>query len=84
VYSRVANLAFWKPEFEILAFFNTFGFFGNKKKPEKSGFSWLIFNRIGLALAKHCLSCICNANVLRRVSIVMQGAQNIAKNLLLP
>jgi len=29
--TRVANLAFFKPNFEILAFFNTFGFFGKYK-----------------------------------------------------
>jgi len=31
---RVTNLAFLKPDFEILAFY-TFGFFGNKKNPNK-------------------------------------------------
>jgi len=59
-------------------------YFGNKKKPEKYGFFWLIFSRIGLALAKHCLSCIFITNLLRRGSITMQGAENIAKLLLLP
>ena len=84
---RVANLAFLKPDFEILAFFEHLWLFLEIKKPEKSGFSgffWLIFSRIGLALAKHCLSCIFITNLLRRGSITMQGAQNIAKILLLP
>ena len=33
---RVANLAFLKPDFEILAFFNALGFFENQKKPDKT------------------------------------------------
>ena len=77
VCSRVANLDFLKPDFEILAFLEI-------KMPEKSGFFWLIFSRIGLALAKPCLSCVFITNLLRRGSISMQGAQNIAKILLLP
>jgi len=44
------------------------------KKPEKSGLFWLIFSRICLALAKHCLSCIFITNLLRRGSITTQGA----------
>jgi len=32
---RVANVAFLKPDLKILAFLNTFGFFGNQKKPDK-------------------------------------------------
>jgi len=54
-------------------------FFGNKK----AGKIWLIFSRIGLALAKHCLRCIFITDLLRRGSITMQGVQNIAKILLL-
>ena len=77
--SRVANLAFLKPDFEILAFFEHLWLFLEIKMSEKSGFFWLIFSRIGLALAKHCLSCIFITNLLRRGSISMQGAQNIAK-----
>jgi len=41
----------------------------------KSVFFWLFFNRKGLALAKHCLSCIFIANLFWRESITMQGAQ---------
>jgi len=36
---RVANLAFLKPDFEILAFLNAFGFFWKSKRSQtKSGF----------------------------------------------
>ena len=50
---------------------------------------WLIFGRNfvlyrGLPLAEHCLSRIFITNPLRRAPIAMQGAQNIAKILLLP
>jgi len=75
--SRVANLDLLKPDFEILDFLEI-------KKSEKSGVFWLIFSRIGLALTKPCLSCIFITNLLWRRSITMQGAQNIAKILLLP
>ena len=54
------------------------------KKPEKSGFFWLIFSQIGLALAKHCLSCIFMTRLLRRGSITTQDAQIIAKNYCCP
>jgi len=66
---------------------NTSGSFWKENKPENSGFFWLIFSQIGLALAKHCLSCIlisCILNILRRGSITRQGTQDIAKILLLP
>jgi len=77
-------LAFLKPNFEILAFFNTFGFFGNKKarkiwlfqayfQPEKSGFFRLISSRIDLALAKHSLSCIFITNLFGRGYITIRG-----------
>jgi len=32
---RIASVAFLKTDFKILAFLNTIGFFGNKKKPDK-------------------------------------------------
>ena len=80
--SRVASFGFFEAIFWNSGFFNNFGFFGNKKVG-KSGFFWLIFSRISLALAKRCVSCIFITNLLRRGSITMQGAQNIAKILLL-
>ena len=75
--SWVANLDFLKPDFEILAFLEI-------KKSRKSGFFWLIFSRIGLGLTKPCLSCMFITSLLWRGSVTMQGAQNIAKILLLP
>jgi len=83
--TRVANLAFFKPDFEILAFLNTFGFFGKLKKIQtKSGFFWLFFRSKGLDLEKHCLSCIFITNLLWKESITMQDAQNIERILLFP
>ena len=81
---RIGNAAFLKPDFEILAFFEHLWLFLEIKMSEKSGFFWLVFSRIGLALAKHCLSCIFITNLLWRGSITMKGAQNIAKFFLLP
>ena len=43
---RVANLAFLKPDFEILAFSNAL---------DKI---WLFFSRKGLTLTEHCVTCI--------------------------
>jgi len=48
--SRVANLDFLKPDFEILAFCEHFF----KKSQTKSGFFWPFCSRKGLALEKHC------------------------------
>jgi len=45
--SRVANLAFLKPDFEILAFFEHLCFFGNKKAIK----IWLILVLLGKGLA---------------------------------
>ena len=47
--SSVANLAFSKPDFEVLAFLNTFGFFWKYKKTEKSDFFLAYFqsDRLG-------------------------------------
>jgi len=82
-------LKFW------LFFEHPWLFFGNKQvrkiwlllacfhKPRLSSGKTLA-KKIGLALAKHWLSCIFITNLLRRRSIAMQGAQNIAKILLLP
>ena len=69
-----------------------FGFF----KPDfywNSGFfqsTWLFFifkkfffSRTGLALAKHCLSCILITNLFKRECMAMQGVKNTAKILLL-
>jgi len=56
---RVAKLAFLKLNFEIQACFDALGFFENQKYQYKSGFFFFIFFSLkGLALAKHCLSCI--------------------------
>jgi len=70
-----------------------FGFF----KPDfywNSGFfqsTWLFlifkkffFSRKGLALAKHCLSCILITNLFKRECMAMQGVKKTAKILLLP
>jgi len=84
VCSRVANSACLKPDFEILAFFEHLWFFWEIKKGRKIRLFLAYFQSVGLALAKHCLSCIFIANLLRRGSITRQGAQNIAKILLLP
>jgi len=58
LYSRVANLAFLKPYFKILAFIEHLSLFWKWKSQINLFFFWLMFSRIGLALAKHCLSCI--------------------------
>jgi len=58
---------FLRQDFAILAFVNTFSFFGNQKRQTKSGFFWLSFNRKGLVLEKHCLSSIFIANIFCRV-----------------
>jgi len=59
---------------------NHLAFFENKKSHILS----VIFSvGKGLALAKHCLSCIFTINLFWRESMAMQGAKNIAKNLLL-
>jgi len=51
---RVANLAFLKPDFQILAFFENFWlFFGNQKKPDKIWLFLAFFSRKDLALEKH-------------------------------
>jgi len=64
VVCRVANLAFLKPIFEIQAFLMHLAFFENQKYQSKSGFFFFIFFSLkGLALAKHCLSCIFITNV---------------------
>jgi len=77
-------LAFLKPDFESISFFEHLWLFLEMKMSEKSGFFWLIFSRIGLSLTKHCVSYIFITNLLRRGSITMQGAQNIAKIFLFP
>jgi len=61
---RVANLAFMKPDFEILAFLNTFRYFGNQKIQTKSVF-FLAFLSVekAMTLAKQCLSCIFLTNL---------------------
>ena len=72
--SRVANLAFLKPDLEILAVFWTpLAFFGN--------LAYCQSDRLG---SGKTLSCIFITNLLPRGSITMQGRQNIAKILLLP
>ena len=82
--SRVANMAFLKPVFEILPFLNTLGFFwkgfcwkffGNWKKTDKTYFFWLFFSAKGFILAKRCLSCIFITNLFWRESMIMQRAQ---------
>ena len=61
---RVANLAFLKPYFEILAFFEHLWLFLEIKKSQtKSDFFWLFFSRKGLDLETHCLSCISIKNL---------------------
>jgi len=55
VMCRVVDLAFLKPDFEILAFLTPLAFFENQKNTDKI---WLVFTQKGLALAKHCLSCV--------------------------
>jgi len=67
ILSRLANLAFSKPRFEILALKISLTFFSVKK---------------GLALAKHCLSYIFITNLFWWGSMTMQGLKNIAKILL--
>ena len=58
VWARVANLAFLKPDFEILFFLNTFGFFRKSEKDRQnlafSGFflvgkPWLCKNNVWAA-----------------------------------
>jgi len=51
---RFANLAFFKPDYEVLALF------GNHKKLDKI---WLFFSQKGLAVEKDYLSCIFIANL---------------------
>jgi len=58
----------------------TFDFFGNQKDRQNFAF----FSRKGLALAKHCLSCVFITNLFWRESMTMQGTENIVKILLLP
>jgi len=83
--TRVANLAFLKPDFEILALFDHLWLFLEVKKSQtKSGFFWLFFSRTGLDLEKHCLSCIFITNLLWRQSMTMQDAQDIEGILWLP
>jgi len=79
-----ANLDFFKPGFSNFGFFLTpLAFFRNQKGQTKFVFFWLFFNRNGLALAKHCLSCIFITNLFWQEYMTMQGAKNIAKILLL-
>jgi len=59
---------------------NTFGFFENQKDRQNLAF----FSRKGLALAKHCLSCVFITNLFWWESMTMQGTENIVKILLLP
>jgi len=45
---RIANLAFLKPDFEILAFFNSLGVFDFQKQPDKI-WLFLAFFSVGKA-----------------------------------
>jgi len=60
--TRVANLFFSKLDFEILAFCNTLAFL-EIKKPDKIWLFLAFFSQKGLALAKHCLSCVFITNL---------------------
>jgi len=72
---------FWNQGLKFWLFLNTFGFFWKSRKARQNlSFS----SRKGLVLEKHCLSCIFITNLSWKVSITMQGAQNIEKILLLP
>jgi len=64
VWAWGANLAFLKPDFEILAFLTPLAFFRNKKSQTKSGLFCFFFSWKGLDLEKHCLSCIFVTNLL--------------------
>jgi len=80
---RVANWVFLKPDFKILAFLKTFGFFGNKKSQTKSGF--FQSERLGSGKTLSELH-IHYKSLPKRVynkSTTMQGAQNIENILLL-
>jgi len=79
------DLKFW-------LFFNALGLFENQKagvrlflKIKKSQTKPSCFSvGKGLALTKHCLSCIIIINFFWQESMTMQGAKNIAKIVLLP
>ena len=74
---RFFQARFWNSGFV----WTPLAFFGNKKNPDKI---CLFFSLTGLALAKHCLSCIFITNLFWRESVTMQGVRNIAMILLLP
>jgi len=59
---RVANLAFLKPDFEILAFLAHLAFY-EKEKSKKSSTFWRVVCWKSLALTKHSLSCIFITNL---------------------
>ena len=60
---------FWSQILKFCLFLNTFRFF------------WLFFCRKGLALEKHCQSCIYITNLFWKESITMQSSQDIEKKL---
>jgi len=70
---RVAIWLLWSQNLKFWLLLNTFGFFWKSKNKTKVGFFWLFFSRKGLALAKHCLSCIFITNLFWRESMTMQG-----------
>jgi len=77
---RVANLAFLKPNFEIQAFFDALGFFLKIKIPVKI---WPFFQSERLGSGKTLFEMHIHHNFFRQASMTIQGANNIAKILLL-
>jgi len=80
VHSRVPNLTFLKPDFEILAFLTPLAFLGNKKSQTKSGF----FHSERLGSGETFSELHIHYKSLLKTDITMQGAHNIEKILLLP
>ena len=74
---------FWSQILQFLLFLNTFGFFGNQGKTDKIWLFLAFFSQEGLALDKHCLSCIFITDLFWKECRTMQDAQNIEKILLL-
>ena len=72
---------FWNQILKFWLVLNTFDFFWKYKKARQN---LAFFNQKGLALEKHCLSCIFITNLFWKESITMQGAQNSENILLLP
>ena len=74
VWNQISKSGFFQHTWLFLMFW-----FSQKAKQ-----NMFFFSRKGLALAKHCLSCMFVTNRFWRESMTMQGAKNIAKILLLP